>query len=284
MQPGTKTLSSPSQPTALPGFAFITLPQPERSRRRYLPVALATLVTGLLLYGVMDQNHSTRVTIARAAQADVQIDPDRLPVSLVQYPATVTGQTRDGQKVRCTIRSLHDRESPSCAVPAPRVPVPKPQVRVAVSDISTPSTGAARQSKRGRHDADVSVKLPVQVPYVRRGAQGKAGDDQQTGRPPMVVPPAKVTVPADRDATDKETGATGATSRPRVNMDLSLRPNLPMTEPEKCPIDSRWDRRDRVPSDRLRHSRPRPRCCPDLLPQVVPSDAGSRRRTGAGGP
>src|SRR6185436_11237820 len=82
VESGVHTLSIPAQPVALPGFAFITSPSPTRSRRRYIPVALACVAAGFLLYGVMDENHSTRVNIAKHAQVDnVRIDPDHLPVA-----------------------------------------------------------------------------------------------------------------------------------------------------------------------------------------------------------
>jgi hypothetical protein len=115
---GAETPNSPAQRMALPGFAFVTMPTPKRSRRRVVVMAVVSAAAIFLLLGVMEENRSTRANVAERAEADdVRIDPDRLPVALVQYPATVIGQMSSGQKVRCTIRSLRDDEIPSCVIP-----------------------------------------------------------------------------------------------------------------------------------------------------------------------
>jgi hypothetical protein len=193
VEPGEETPNSPAQRMALPGFAFVTPPPPKRSRRRFIPVAMASTVAVFLLYGVMDENHSTRVNVAERAQvSDVRIDPDNLPVALVQYPATVTGQTSDGQNVRCTIRSLHDEGGPSCVIPPSTVP--HPQVPVEAPVVIAPPTSQVTPSTHEGHDARVT-KSPVAVPPVKITTPPITTPPITT--PPITTPP--VTAPPEHD-------------------------------------------------------------------------------------
>ena len=162
---------------ALPGFALVTSPSPKRSRWRYMPVAVASLVAFFLLYGVMEDNQLTRLSVAERAQTNnVEIDPDHLPATLVQYPVTVTGQTSGGQKVSCTIRALHDKQSPSCVIQSSTSPVPD----------------AVVPSPQSRNDATVTQKPAV------------------SQNPPVAVPPTNTVTPGDDDRPDgRPTGDDG---------------------------------------------------------------------------
>ena len=205
MEPGAELPDSPAQLTALlttlPGFAFVTMPPPKRSRRRrYIPVAVASLVAIFLFYGVMDENRSIRVDVAQRAQVDdVRIDPEYLPVALIQYPATVTGHTRDGKEVHCTIRSLHDEGNPSCVIPPSPAPIPQRQVRVDASVSSAPPTSAPTPSTPGGNGARVTTKPPVVVPPVTTTTPSVVVPPVTTTTPPVVVPPVTPSDDGDRD-------------------------------------------------------------------------------------
>lgn len=160
---------------ALPGFALVTSPSPKRSRWRYMPVAVASLVAFFLLYGVMEDNQLTRLSVAERAQSNnVKIDPDHLPAALVQYPVTVTGQTSGGQKVSCTIRALHDKQSPSCVILSSPPPV---------AEAVVPST-QSRNDAPVTQKPTVTEKPPVAVPATNTVTPGDDGDhDRPDGRP-----------------------------------------------------------------------------------------------------
>jgi hypothetical protein len=211
VEPGAETPNSPARRMAFPGFAFVTTPSPKRSRRRYIPVAVVSIVAAILLYGVMDENHSARVNVAERAQVqDVRIDPDHLPLALVQYPATVTGQTSGGQKVRCTIRSLQDDESPSCAIPPSAVP--HQQVRVEAPVSIAPSTSEVTPATPGENEARFTKKSPVAAPPVKintppitarpitaRPIPARPITAPPTTAPPTTAPPTTTPVEDDHD-------------------------------------------------------------------------------------
>ena len=184
MEPGQETPNSGAQRMALPGFALVTTPSPQRSRWRYMPVAVASLAAIFLFNGVMEENRSTRESVAELAQVDdVRIDPDHLPVALVEYPATVTGQTSDGQKVRCTIRVLNDEERPSCIIPLAPAAIPKAGVRVDGSMGSTPTVSAVPPPTQRRDDAPVTLKPPAAVSPTPIATPTDDDQDSPDGRP-----------------------------------------------------------------------------------------------------
>lgn len=180
MEPGADTPHSPAQPMALPGFAFVTPSPAKRSRRRYIPVAVASVVAFFLFYGVMEENQLTRVSVAERAQVDdVRIDPDRLPAALVQYPATVTGQMSDGLNVPCTIHSLHDKEGPSCVIPPRAAPIPRPQVHVEAGADIAPPTGAVTPTP-GRADVPATKSPPVTAATAKPVVDDRIGRREDT--------------------------------------------------------------------------------------------------------
>jgi penicillin-binding protein 1A len=181
---------------------------------------VVSIVALVLFYGVMDENQSTRVNVAERAKADdVQIDPDGLPIALVQYPATVTGHTSGGQKVSCTIHSLDDEESPSCQIPPSAARVPELQVR-ADRPTSTAPPASAVPFTHGRDDDD---------PRVARQPQAMAPSAAQN---PTTQNPTTQNPATQNPATQNPTQTPAGDKPGPDNQDTDIRrPSKPVAAP-----------------------------------------------------